>query len=221
MVALVLDHAGMEALSLPLEMLSVETICPVANGAVTGHAAHQARNGQTALPAKLGFVANRLDLRIDQHRQGDRIGVFAVLATAALGAYRKNHQPQGNMNLGGGEAGPRRILHRLQHIGDQAANLGCLRVRHLVGTAAQHRVPHLGNFQNGHGNDYGAGLRRGKRQDEINPVLLSMPGAEKRLHKAGRLVYSTLTSKTASRRRLRLSIVIRIGGNGGCAGSSS
>ena len=56
--------------------------------------------------------------------------------------------------------------------------------------------------------------------------LLSLiePGGqtrEKGLHKARRLVYPTLTSKTVSRRRLRLSLVIRIGGNGGCAGSSS
>ena len=63
----------------------------------------------------------------------------------------KHDDPIGGVHLRRGDAGAAGILHRLDHVLDELAQPGGLRVFDLGGAGAQHRVPHAGNLQQSHG----------------------------------------------------------------------
>ena len=74
---------------------------------------------------------------------------LGVLVAARLG-HPEHEQPQRHVHLRRGQAGAGRVLHRLHHVGDQAADFRCAGIRHRFTHLQQHRVAHAGYLQNGH-----------------------------------------------------------------------
>src|SRR5205823_6246235 len=126
MVAFVLDDAGVEPLDLALDDLAVEAGPAIADVQVTRHDPAQSGNRQAALPAERPLPSNGLDHRVDQHRQILRDVARHVAETIAQ--YLKYHDPVGLMHLRSGNAGAARILHRFDHVFDEAAHPGRGRV---------------------------------------------------------------------------------------------
>ena len=55
------------------------------------------------------------------------------------------------MHLRSGQAGAGRILHRLDHVGHQTADVRRPRIDDRLGTLQQDGMTHAGDFQDGHG----------------------------------------------------------------------
>src|SRR5271167_3179088 len=97
MVAFVLDDASVEPLDLALDHFAVEAGAAVADMQVSRHDAAQSRNRQAALPAERALPSDRLDHRVDQHRQILRDIARHVAETIA--GDLKYHDPVGLMHL--------------------------------------------------------------------------------------------------------------------------
>ncbi len=154
MVALVLHHAGMEALRLTHHLAAAQIKPTIAHGPVARHLAGQVRHRQAGLPAHQQLLAQRLHPRIDQHgeRHGPAFGrrLLARLAPAALGGDVEDHETPRDMHLGRGQPGAARILHGVQHIADQATHLGIARIRDRRGLLFQDGMAHSGDLEYGH-----------------------------------------------------------------------
>ena len=148
MIVFVLHHAGMEARHLALHRPAVAIDPAIADARRARHRGAQAGDRQAALPAQHALLAQQLDLRVDHHRVADR-RVVGVLVAARLGDA-EHEQPQRHMHLRRGQAGAGGVLHRLHHVGDQAADLRCAGVRHRLTLLQQHGVAHARYLQNGH-----------------------------------------------------------------------
>ncbi len=148
MVGFVLDHPGVEAGRLGRHWNAVAVHTLVAHAPGRGHRPPQARNGQAPLPAQTDILAHRLDHRIDQ--DPDRSRLIVGLATAPPGWYLENEQAQRHVHLRRRQADAAGILHGLDHIGDQAADLRRTRMVDRVGPPQQHRVAHAGDLEDGH-----------------------------------------------------------------------
>src|SRR5580704_9470211 len=133
MVAFVLDDAGVEPLDLALDYLAVEAGSAIPDAQVTRHDAAQPGNRQAALPSERPLPSDGLDHRVDQHGQILRDVARHVAETVAQ--YLKYHDPVRLMHLWRGNAGAAGILHRLDHVVDEAAQNG---------------MPHPGDLQQSH-----------------------------------------------------------------------
>ena len=163
-VAFVLHDAGMKALDRAIDFAAIGRKAAIANPRKTRHRALQARHRETPLPAQFLVGAERLDDRVDQGDQRLRL-VVGTAAQPVLG-HLENHHPERHMDLRRREAGAADIVQRFCHIGDQPVDFGRRRVGHRIGLAAQHRVPHAGDLQNGHG----ANMRPGRKP--VKPSVL-------------------------------------------------
>ena len=100
-VALVLDHAGVEAVRLAFDRPALRIEALVAQARVARHPAAQAGDRQAALPSFLGLVGQRRQHRIDQLGVGHRLGIgIAVVVLEAENDYAQPHA-----DLRRGEAG--------------------------------------------------------------------------------------------------------------------
>ena len=167
MVAFVLNHAGVIATGLALEGRAVQGQRLVADMGMPGHHAGHVGQRQAGLDAEFNFVGKKLDLGIDQHRHRHRLGRFFVLVLVpgpVPGLVRllggrpgvsfgnvKDHHPLRHVDLRRRQAHTRRVGNGIHHVGDQAVDFGRLGVGHRLGDAAQHRMAHPGDLQNGHG----------------------------------------------------------------------
>ena len=59
------------------------------------------------------------------------------------------------MDLRRSQAGAVGVFHRLDHVGDEAANVRSARVGHRFGALQQDGMTHAGDLENGHGTQYG------------------------------------------------------------------
>jgi hypothetical protein len=144
MVALVLHHAGMEAVRLALDWLSIQPHAAIAEMGVARHPAGQARHRQAALISFVHRGREGDQLGIDQHGQRH------PLALGARGRNHEDHQAQRHRHLRRGEADAAHGAHGLLHVGDQRRDLGIGRVGHFEGTRFQQRVAHADDVENGH-----------------------------------------------------------------------
>ncbi len=71
------------------------------------------------------------------------------------------------MNLGRGQPGAVRILHRLEHVPDQGADGGGGGVLDLLRPPAQDRMAHAGDFQDCHGANMVRGTGPVKHRDAV------------------------------------------------------
>ena len=149
MVAFVLDDPGVEALDLALDHFAVEPRSAIADPQMARHDPAQPGNREAALPAERPLAPDRLDHRVDQHRQILR-DIAGHVAEALL-RHLKDDDPVGLMDLRRGDAGAAGILHRLDHVLDEPAHPGRGRVVDRAGDAAQYRVPHAGDLEQSHG----------------------------------------------------------------------
>jgi hypothetical protein len=79
----------------------------------------------------------------------------------------EDHDPQGNVDLGGGQPRSVDVPQRLDHVRDQRPDGRGGRVGHLVGPAAQHRMAHARYLQDCHGRQYGTRPIPGKALAKI------------------------------------------------------
>ena len=116
------------------------------------------RHGETALIIGHFDVAMRVQLGIDEDAR-----VFHRLAALFLRLLQVDHQqPDRHAHLHGGEADARRLVHGLEHVGDQLARLvGHLRERR--GFLTQPRIGHFENFKQSHGGEISRKVRFFKR----------------------------------------------------------
>ena len=119
-VGLVLDDAGGEALVDPLERLAVEAVAAELELAVAAHLAAQVGHREAALPAVLQLLGQRRHHRVDQHGERDRGGVG--IARVAVDLDHANLLEL--VHLGGREPRAVVLAHGLDHVVDQALDLG-------------------------------------------------------------------------------------------------
>ncbi len=139
MIALVLDDPRVQPLDGAVDGLALGREAAIAHPLETRHQAAQSGNRQAPVPAVLAPVVERLDHRVDQHRERREV-VIAVLL--ALARRVKDDHAQVHVNLRRRQSEALGVDHGLDHIGDQRLDLGRRRVGHLLGTHAQRRVAH-------------------------------------------------------------------------------
>jgi small subunit ribosomal protein S21 len=84
------------------------------------------------------------------------------------------------MDLGGGKTDSALVAHGVQHIGHEPADFRGSGVCDRVRQAAQDRMAHAGDFENGHKGQYGAGSapRKGRvRRNALGPPRFTKPRA--------------------------------------------
>ena len=79
--------------------------------------------------------------------------------------HMEDHDPPGNMDLGGGKTGPAYIRQGLPHIGHQPADLRRRRIGEGVGGTAQHGMAHAGDLEDRHGSN----MARPGRAEKASP----------------------------------------------------
>ena len=134
---------------LALDGVAVAIDAAIADALRAGHDGAQFGDRQAALPAHADLLADRLDLRVDQHRVGHR--ARGGIGRRPFAGHAEHEQPQRHIHLWGGEADAWRILHRLHHVRDEAADLRRPRIGHGIAAADQDGMTHAGDFQDGHG----------------------------------------------------------------------
>ena len=148
MVALVLHHAGVEAFGDLLDRGAVGRRARIADAGMSRHRAPEARHRKAALPAQLQLRPERLDHRIDERKQ--RLRPVVGAAGDALLGDAEDDDAQRHVDLRRGEPGTADIGERLDHVLDQAVQFGRGRIGDRVGDAAQHRMTHAGDLEDGH-----------------------------------------------------------------------
>ena len=121
MVAFVLNDPGVEALGDPFDRRAVQIDTAVADATEARHRAGQPGNRQAALPALVGRAIQHLDHRIDQRGQSDRPARRAfrcVRIRRPRHRYVEDDDTQGHVHLRCRKPYPRRVGHRLGHVGD-------------------------------------------------------------------------------------------------------
>src|SRR5581483_7266941 len=106
MIDFMLHHPGVKAARHPLDRLSVQPEAAIAYMGRTFDKAAQTRHRQAAFPAPFQLRPQNRDLGVDQAGQGGGVVEFLVLGkfgVRALSGGLENHQPEGNMDLGGGQ----------------------------------------------------------------------------------------------------------------------
>ncbi len=103
----------------------------IADAEKARHRAAQSRHRETALPAQLHLVAQRLDHGIDEGQQVLRL-VEGRAADALLG-HAEDDDALRHVDLGCGKAGAADVGQRLVHVGDEAAHVGRARIGHRRG----------------------------------------------------------------------------------------
>ena len=159
MVVFVLDHIGVEPGDLALRHHPVAVHAAVADARGARHRGAQAGDRQAALPVQHALVGQQLDHRIDQHRVADR-HVERILA-APPGRDAEHEQPQRDVDLRRRQADAGCVHHRLDHVGDQAADLRRARVVDRGAALQQNGVAHAGDLQKGHAGWVRLGFRVG------------------------------------------------------------
>ena len=138
------DKSRLQALGLDLERLAVAVERAGAQAVVALERVRHPRHRQAAL-VDLHQVVGLENLRVDHdHRLG-----LVLLARAV-----HDRQAQRDAHLGGGQAHPRRRVHGLEHVVDQALELG-IEALHRPGLLPQARVGVLQDGQEGHGGAIG------------------------------------------------------------------
>src|ERR1051325_3099051 len=126
MVAFMLHDPRMKPGHLALDLVAVEVEPAIAHAEITRHDPAQSRDREATLPAMSALIADRLDHRVDQHRQ------FLLAVTRHFGdpvaRDKENDGPIGNMDLWRRDPGAAGILHRFDHILDEAAHPGRPRI---------------------------------------------------------------------------------------------
>src|SRR6185295_14580655 len=146
MVALVLDDAGVKSFRLALDRTAVEVEAAVADAREARHDAAQSGHRQTAFPALFLHAPDRLDRRIDEDRLGHRRRVgIAVVAVEA-----EDDELQVDADLRCREPGAVGRVHRLEHVGDELAQLGRREALDRTRDREQPRVAHLQDRANRH-----------------------------------------------------------------------
>jgi hypothetical protein len=104
--------------------------------------------------------ARGTDDRIDQRRHA--VGTRQRIRLGPMRWHVEDHHTQWDVDLRCRQPRAVDVAQGLDHVGDQAADLGSGRVGDLVGAAAEDRVPHAGDLENGHTRQYGSRPRPGK-----------------------------------------------------------
>ena len=151
MVALVLNHAGVETVGFTLYQPALGVEAGVADARMARHHAAQAGHRQAALPTIHHLFIQRRDHRVDQHRgrHGRRIGVAHVARVA------EDHQLQIDTDLRRRQTSTVGRGHGLEHVGNQYLQLRRAKCAHGRGHTQQARVAHPQNFMHAHGWVYG------------------------------------------------------------------
>ena len=112
------------------------------------HDPAQSGHRQATLPAERDLVADRFDHRVDQHGQ-ILLGIAGQIGQPLAADAEDDDAPR-HVHLRRGNSGAAGILHRFDHVLDEAAHPGGGRVLDRLGRSAQHRMPHAGDFQQSH-----------------------------------------------------------------------
>ena len=142
MIILVLDHGRVKPGDLPRLRHTVAIHGPITHPPVPRHRGPQPGNGQATLPPQPHILAHQLDQRIDQHSVFN--GFVERIAERALPAHLEDEQPQRHVHLRRSQPGAGRILHRLDHVGDQTTDLRRAGIGDRPSLFEENRVAHAG-----------------------------------------------------------------------------
>ena len=115
---------------------------------VTRHLGAQVGQREAALVDQGDLLAERLDYRVDDHRQRDR----RFVRVAGIVVHLRDRDPHGTADLIGGQAGAPGGAHRLDHLVDQGLDLrrGELCGAYLTRSLAEHRVSDREDLEHAH-----------------------------------------------------------------------
>ena len=119
MVALVLDHTGMEARDRAVDRVAVEVAAGVTHPCVTRHDTTHPRHRQAALPALLLRIVERRNGRIAKDGVGHLVGV----GVARIAAHAKDHHLQQHADLRRSDACAVERRHGVLQVVHQLAQL--------------------------------------------------------------------------------------------------
>ncbi len=161
MVHLVLDAHSQRALIVPLERLTAAILGAHANLRRPLHLIEHAGHRQAAF-FRHGDPFARQDLGVDENQR-----LIALLGDV------DHQQAQRGIHLGRGEADAGRCVHRLEHVIDEAPQLG-VETRNRKGPSAQ---PGVGKFQD-RSEAHGSGFSKIRRNRPETAVKVRHPGAK-------------------------------------------
>jgi hypothetical protein len=146
-VALVLHHAGMEAVHRAIDGVPVRVEAGVADAREARHHAAQAGHGEAAFPVFFLFIGQRRDGGIEQHRGRHQRPV----RVAGVGRARaEDHELQIHADLRRRQARAVDGMHGVEHVLDQQVEFIGVEGGHWLGHAQQARVAHLQDVADGH-----------------------------------------------------------------------
>ena len=143
-----LDHARMKAADLTLDQLPIEADTAITQARMAWHHAAQTRYRQTAFPAVFQFAAERRQLGIDQDGFGHRVGIRIARIGRGRVAITEDHHAQADAYLWRGETGAVGVVHGVEHVGDQRADLRRTRLGNRLRYLQQARIAHAQNVSN-------------------------------------------------------------------------
>ena len=144
MVALVLDHARMEALHGALDGLAALVGSAIAQPPVARHHAPEPRNRKASLPALLHFRADEIDYGIDENG----VRHFFDVRIAWVGLDPENHHAQRCADLRRGQSRAVQVRHGFTHVFDERAQLRRVEALHFGGALQQAGVAHSQHVAN-------------------------------------------------------------------------
>ncbi len=130
---------------LAFHCLAVRRVAAINDARIAGHRAGHAGNRQAAFPAHGELIVERLEFRVDQCGQGREITIRGVLFATFTGRFENDHA-FAFIDLRRGQSDTRRILHGLDHIFEQTADIARGWIGDFLRRFEQNRVSHAGNF---------------------------------------------------------------------------
>ena len=117
-----LHHPRMKIRRFAFHRLAVGRVAAIDDARIARHGACHAGNRQTAFPAHDQFIVQRLEFRIDESGERRKIRGRGIFLAAFAGRFENDH-PFALIDLRGGQPDPRRVLHGLDHILEQTADI--------------------------------------------------------------------------------------------------
>ena len=148
-IDLVLEDARGEIGHFQHRLFPLLVEAPDTDAFVTRNIAAEEWHAQTSLPISDRLVANRLITGVEEHAGAD-LRDTAPFGHTFLHLEYKN--PQRQVHLRAGQADAFVLVHRLDHVVDQRAELACLDIRNVDVRRfePQNGMPETADFEDGH-----------------------------------------------------------------------